>query len=209
MNYTKTLLIALCITFFSCYANAGLLGSFEKKNDDITDFPKWANMLSKYQNEEQSGRTYCSKESRKNCNNINEWKNFIKEQSNYNDKFEALTAVNRYINSFRYISDNKEWGQDDHWETVNQFLTKGGDCEDFAIAKFITLRKMGFSNDDMRVLVLQNPILGSAHAVLVVYINKKPYFLDNEIPKVVTEKDYKHYTPVYSINETNWWRYKI
>jgi len=62
-----------------------------------------------------------------------------------------------------------------------------------------------------RQLLDRQPIkdlnLKVGHAVLVVYLNSRIYLLDNQIKQVVEANSVYHYSPVYSINENNWWRH--
>jgi predicted transglutaminase-like cysteine proteinase len=113
--------------------------------------------------------------------------------------------VQKYANEAEYIIDPINWGVEDYWATPKQFFIKDGDCEDYAIAKFMSLRKLGFKNEDMRVVVLNDTNLKTLHSVLVVYMDNEEWILDNQISPVVTSSQIHHYQPIYSINETNWW----
>lgn len=122
-------------------------------------------------------------------------------------ELQQIEAVNRYINKHKYITDLINWSIADYWETPREFMLKDGDCEDFAISKFKSLMYLGIPNDKMRIVVLQDLNLQVAHAVLAVYVNGKPYILDNQVEQIVPASKIKHYMPIYSINETNWWRH--
>ena len=80
-----------------------------------------------------------------------------------------------------------------------------GDCEDFAIAKYFTLRKLGWSIEDLRVVVLRDLNLRSPHAILVAYLDGVAYALDNQLQRVVPTTVIYHYRPYYSLNEDAWW----
>lgn len=190
----------LISTLYIDIANAGLFGSMERRNRDLSEFPKWTSMLQRLKSDELN----CN--SGRNCNTA-EWHNLIETQRGNPDKIAVLRAVNRFINDIKYVDDKIVWKESDYWETPYQFFIKGGDCEDYAIAKFVTLLKIGFDNDDMRIVVLKNTRLNIIHAILVVYIDGKPYLLDNQIPVVTQTKDVNYYRPIYSINETSWWRH--
>jgi predicted transglutaminase-like cysteine proteinase len=200
---SKKVIFCLILSIATLYidvANAGLFGSMERKNRDLGEFPKWTGMLQRLQIDENT----C--DSRQNCRN-SKWNNFIQSQKGNPDKIATLRAVNRFINDVKYVDDRASWKESDYWETPYQFFSKGGDCEDYAIAKFVTLLKIGFDNDDMRVVVLNNTHVNTIHAVLVVYVNGKAYLLDNQIPIVTEAKEINYYHPIYSINETNWWKH--
>lgn len=95
----------------------------------------------------------------------------------------------------------------DFWATPFQFFAKNGDCEDCAIAKFISLRTLGFPNENMRIVVLRDTNLDVLHAVLVAYAGGEPSVLNNQIRSVVRAQSTRHYRPIYSVNETTWWRH--
>ena len=121
---------------------------------------------------------------------------------------EQMDSVNRYVNRYPYIEDIVNWGVEDYWATVYEFQRKSGDCEDYAIAKFTSLRALGVPNDDMRIEIVQDLNLGGIlHAVLIVFDQGKVYVLDNQIKQVMLAVDIYHYKPIYSINETHWWRH--
>lgn len=90
------------------------------------------------------------------------------------DRSYLLSEVNRLVNQARYRSDSG-----DQWSTPSELLANGGDCEDYAIAKYLLLREMGVSADDMRILILRANGNVGEHAVLVVQTSAGPYVLDN------------------------------
>lgn len=112
------------------------------------------------------------------------------------------------MNQARYITDIVNWGTSDYWAIPYEFFVRHGDCEDYAIAKFMTLRAAGFSQDNMRIVVLNDENLRIMHAVLAVYVGEEIYILDNQIKRMVSHRSIHHYTPIYSINETRWWRHR-
>jgi predicted transglutaminase-like cysteine proteinase len=118
---------------------------------------------------------------------------------------EQLAAVNSYANHKRYRTDKDNYGTGDHWATPGEFLSRGGDCEDYAIFKFLSLRYLGFSADSMRIVVLVDTRLKAPHAVLAVDMNDDVLVLDNQTNEIVSHKKIPQYVPVYSVNETGWW----
>jgi len=56
-----------------------------------------------------------------------------------------LNFVNSWLNRIKYQSDKKVYGVSDYWATLYEFVGKGkGDCEDYTIAKYYTLKELGF-----------------------------------------------------------------
>jgi len=162
-------------------------------------------MLSRNKKDLIYSRLPCEDEMQTSCIFL-KWHTFLSSLKN-KSTMQKLNAVNRNINKHKYVTDLANWGVEDYWETPKEFSLKDGDCEDFAIAKFKSLLYLGFSNEDMRIVVLQDLNLNIAHAVLAVYVNGEPYILDNQAEQVIPADEIKHYMPIYSINETTWWRH--
>jgi predicted transglutaminase-like cysteine proteinase len=131
------------------------------------------------------------------------WQEFIDQQMG-NDLASQLQAVNSFMNKARYIVDPINWGVKDYWATPRQFFVKFGDCEDYAIAKYLTLKRLGLATDKMRIVVLQDLNLRVAHAVLAVYTYDDIIILDNQIKRTVPARVIRHYRPIFSINEDAW-----
>jgi predicted transglutaminase-like cysteine proteinase len=109
-----------------------------------------------------------------------------------------------------YKQDMPNYGYEDYWATAFEFLKKSGDCEDFAIAKYMLLKAAGFSPDDMRVLQVSAKNYGGiGHAILVVYLGDKPLILDILTTKVMEARYVLEYTPIISVTERFWsWHQK-
>ena len=71
----------------------------------------------------------------------------------------------------------------------------------------MSLKALGFPPKSMRIVVLMDHNLNIHHSVLAVYLNERIYILDNQIKQVVEDKKIHHYEPIFSINETHWWRH--
>jgi len=120
-----------------------------------------------------------------------------------------LQLINKVINEEKYIIDPINWNMADYWATPNQFSIKDGDCEDYAISKYMLLKAMGFPKENMRIVILNDQNLEILHAILAVYSEDgKIYILDNQISAVLEDKDIHHYKPIYSINEFYWWKHR-
>jgi len=117
----------------------------------------------------------------------------------------GLRVVNQIINQQRYVEDFKNWGIRDYWSRPNEFLAKGGDCEDFALAKYVLLRQAGMPVEHMRVLVLHDTARNVAHAVLLVATADQTLVLDNLNDHPVTLSEVPHYRPIYSLNGSAVW----
>lgn len=183
-------------------ATTGVFGSHITRHSGLKPFPKWRNVLNNYQDKPGP----CVPGTLNRCA-FQKWEALV-ERLRPLPKAKQLAEVNRYANLFRYILDPVNWGVRDYWEIPREFFARFGDCEDYSIVKYFTLRALGWSADDMKIVVLQDMNLGIAHAILVVSLDKKKMVLDNQIGLVVDSKRIKHYRPIYSLNENGWWRHR-
>ena len=103
----------------------------------------------------------------------------LRQRAEGKSEREVLLLVNSFWNAWPYREDQVNWGKADYWATPAQFLKKSGDCEDYSIVKYFTLKELGFVPDSMRIVVLRDTIRNLAHAVLVVSLNDEAYVLDN------------------------------
>lgn len=118
---------------------------------------------------------------------------------------EQLKMVNRFWNRWPYRLDPEVYGKPDYWAAPYEFRKKSGDCEDYSIAKYYTLRELGWPVDKLRIVVLMETVRNVAHAVLVVYMDGDAYVLDNLSNNVLSHTRYKSYAPQFSVNEKYRW----
>jgi predicted transglutaminase-like cysteine proteinase len=116
-----------------------------------------------------------------------------------------LDTVNAVVNRVPYVEDRVNYGTEDYWATPAEFIARGGDCEDYAIAKYMLLRRAGVPADAMRVAVVRDLALGTSHAILAVEAGGTTWILDNQAVDVKPADAVTRYQPVYSINENGWW----
>ena len=188
----------------------GLFQSREIYSKNITRFTKWVDLWRRYNLKSQKinkpvipDNVRCVGLMRARCNR-QAWEGFISDISGPPSE-NMLAKVNRYMNRSPYIVDPVNWGVPDYWATPQEFFFKDGDCEDYAISKYVTLLRLGLKANQMRLVILQDENLRAAHAVLAVLIDGEQYILDNQIDQVVPHNNILHYRPVYSINEDGWW----
>lgn len=113
---------------------------------------------------------------------------------------ERLEAVNRYVNDrVTFVDDRKQYGQADVWSAAADTLTRGrGDCEDYAIAKLQMLRRAGFADRNMYLVIVKDLVSRSDHAVLVVRAEGQMHVLDNGTSKLLNSEDIRDYRPILS-----------
>lgn len=118
---------------------------------------------------------------------------------------EQIKGVNSFWNQWPYRLDMAVYGQEDYWAAPYEFRKNSGDCEDYSIAKYFTLKALGFDPHTLRIIVLKDTIRNIAHAVLVVYLNHDIYILDNVSNAVLSHTRLQNYVPQYSVNEYSRW----
>ncbi len=119
-----------------------------------------------------------------------------------------LSAVNSFFNKLKFVDDIVHWKKQDYWATpVEMLATDGGDCEDFAIGKFFTLKEMGVPEDRMLITYVKSLRLNQAHMVLTYYPtpNADPLVLDNLTNEIKHASERADLAPVYSFNGKDLW----
>ena len=132
------------------------------------------------------------------------WESF-KSKAPQGNKMELLRYVNSFWNTWPYVEDIVNWKQEDYWAIPAEFLKKSGDCEDYSIIKYFTLKELGIAPESMRIVVVRDTIRNFAHAVLAVYVNGDAFILDNLSNSVLSHTKLRQYSPQYSVNESGRW----
>jgi len=122
---------------------------------------------------------------------------------------DKLIQVNDFFNrQIEFADDIYLWGVNDYWATPLEALIKGaGDCEDYSIAKYFTLKELGVSEDKMRITYVKALKLNQAHMVLTYFATPRavPLVLDNLIAKIKPATQRTDLLPVYSFNGSGLW----
>jgi len=132
------------------------------------------------------------------------WQGFLAEMRGASRAVQ-LVRVNRFVNGTRFVSDAANWGVSDYWAAPSEFFARGGDCEDYAIAKYLALRALGFPAEALRLLVLIDTLRGRPHAVLLVQGGGRTLVLDNQTDALRPWDAVPFYRVLYSLNETGAW----
>jgi predicted transglutaminase-like cysteine proteinase len=139
---------------------------------------------------------------------VADWQLLIDSSSELPD-IEKLERVNAFFNgNVQFINDQALWGKKDYWATPIEMLSiGGGDCEDYAVGKYFTLRRLGIDEDKLRLTYVKAVELGQAHMVLTYFENKRaiPLVLDNLIIDIKPANQRQDLIPVYSFNGEGLW----
>lgn len=203
----------LSLVLFTPSAHAKVAGKslFEASeifSSDTIAFTKWRGMRDRFSDQKKLPEEMCSRIRFHPCIGT-EWEDLIEAQRG-KPLSEQMQRINGFGNAHAYTTDQVNWGMEDYWETPVEFLTVNGDCEDYAIMKYYSLRALGVPASHLRIIIVQDLNLGGIiHAVLGVYDGGSLYLLDNQIKQVVRASQVYHYKPVYAINEEGWWAYHV
>ena len=120
---------------------------------------------------------------------------------------EKLEAVNRYVNArVRFVDDRRQYGVEDQWTSAADTLRRGrGDCEDYAIAKLQLLRRAGFAEQDLYLVILHDSLRRADHAVLVARAEGRMLVLDNGTDRLVDSYEMPDYRPIFTFSGTRAW----
>lgn len=139
---------------------------------------------------------------------IDAWQQLLATQKQVSEQ-DKLKVVNLFFNrQMRYEEDIDLWHTVDYWETPIEALWKGaGDCEDYAIAKYFSLRHLGVPSDKLRITYVKALTLNRAHMVLTYYASPDavPLVLDSLIDAIKPASQRTDLLPVYAFNAEGVW----
>ena len=143
---------------------------------------------------------------------IEAWDSMIESAKNQSI-LNQLQMVNDFFNKIPYKTDMAHWGKKDYWATPIEFMgTNGGDCEDYAIAKYFSLIKLGVPDSKLRITYVSyskaNSNYDQAHMVLSYYhkTGAEPVILDNINKTLQPASKRTDLKPVYSFNASGLWQ---
>ncbi len=175
--------------------------------------PDWANMLARHAQEMSLVDTCLMDENFCEGRRLKSLRHILLRAVDLEPE-RQFSLINRYINKQHYrrdrahrqisaISEDEEVFRS-KWSTLLEFLRRGGDCEDYATAKYFMLRELGFPVDDLRVLVSYERRARGYHAVLAI---KRPdesvWFLESN--GGIIKGRHRGYRYIFAVNEESVW----
>lgn len=182
----------------------GLFGSVEFKAASLQALPQWVRVLEKLPAEQKIFRQCDINPATCKSPAMMVWRGKLKTMASL-PPIKQLQAVNTFANQWVYRYDDEAWGSADYWATPFEFLRNSGDCEDYAIFKYVSLRHLGFMPENLRIVVVRDTIRNTDHAVLMAVVDNIPYILDSLFTAVLPHTDILQYVPHYSVNEQFRW----
>ncbi|MGJ5175738.1 transglutaminase-like cysteine peptidase [Bradyrhizobium oligotrophicum] len=115
-----------------------------------------------------------------------------------------LGEINRAINlAIRPMSDLAQYGKTDVWASpLVTFASQAGDCEDYAIAKFVALRLAGVASQDLRIVIVRDTARDEDHAVVAARLDGRWLLLDNQRMAMVQDGDARQVQPRFVMDDT-------
>jgi len=125
----------------------------------------------------------------------------IVDRGRQRDGWARVGEINRAINlAIRPMEDLVQYGEVDVWSSpLVTFNTGAGDCEDYAIAKYVALQMAGISAEDLRIAVVLD-LNGEGHAVASVRLDGNWLILDNQRMAMVEDVNARTYRPRFVID---------
>lgn len=127
---------------------------------------------------------------------------------------EQLIGVNAFFDEhIQYATDDIVFKQKDYWATPSElFGHSRGDCEDYAIAKYVALLHLGIDSSKLRLIYVKAKIgrsrVTQAHMVLGYYDSPSsdPLVLDSLVSNVLPGSQRTDLVPVFSFNDSGIWQ---
>jgi predicted transglutaminase-like cysteine proteinase len=113
-----------------------------------------------------------------------------------------IGTINRAVNlAIRPMSDQDQFGVADVWATPLMTFANGtGDCEDYAIAKYVALRQAGMAARDLRLVILHNRLANEDHAITAARLHGRWLILDNQRMALLTDSEMRNMTPLLALD---------
>jgi predicted transglutaminase-like cysteine proteinase len=186
----------------------GLFGTTEFQAESLRELPQWHSVLERMAAEAPAIAACRTAGERCPTRASRAWSRLLRRLDGA-PPLTKLREVNRFVNGWRYRSDADNYGRSDYWATPLEFFRRAGDCEDYVIAKYRSLRLLGLPAEQLRMVVLQDVERDLPHAVLAVYLGDRILILDNLTDAVLPQESLPHYLPYYSVNETDRWAHLV
>lgn len=195
--------------------NGGLFDNNEALISTVEEVASWVDLLSRIeaQNKEINA---CLNEQLECKGRLKSIRRLLTKGADL-DRNQQINLVNRYINRFsKYRQDRRRVvsvadsnivvGQ--RWSTLVEFLQRGGDCEDYATAKYQLLRLLGVPSSDLRVVVVYSRFKREHHALVAVnQVSGGMRLLDTD--NLSYRSRPSKYRYVFALNENHVWDYGI
>jgi predicted transglutaminase-like cysteine proteinase len=206
-NRLEIVLAVFLTLFASTGAYCQTLYSFETAEDffaPAANWPAWQGTLDRHHSEREAIHQ-CLSDAEACSRRLKGLRHILLEGADLTPE-QQIRLVNRYINRQTYKDErvSSQTVAGNQWETLTEFLEHGGDCEDFAVAKYFILREFGVDAEDMRIVIGKESQRATHHAMLAVKFDDGVWLLEND-NKIYRNGDQDINSFVYAINENSIW----
>jgi len=170
---------------------------------DLAPFTRWTSVETRFAAQELPG--ICTADTDGTCTQAR-WATLI-DDLKARPLANRIEHVNQVLNAIPYMPATQNWGSPAYWETPFEFLARGGQCQDYAISKYLALAASGVPDSAMRVAVVHDRQTNQDHAILIVTVDGHDLVLDNMTPAVDPLESVTRYRAYYAINNSGWWAY--
>jgi predicted transglutaminase-like cysteine proteinase len=120
-----------------------------------------------------------------------------------------LGLINRAVNlAISPTSDEAQWRVTDHWSSALETLQSGrGDCEDYAIVKYLALLDTGMSEADLKIVLMRSIFPNEDHAVVAARVDDEWLILDNRTLTLVRDTNLTRTAPAFVLDQVGVWRF--
>ncbi len=177
-----------------------LFDTVEFRGESLDALPQWQRVIDEIRAEQVQYQACAGPNTPCSSRALLAWQSMIKSKLD-DDPISQLRAVNRFANRWPSRTDEQNYLRIDHWASPLNFLQHSGDCEDYAILKYVSLRQLGFDAEQLRLVIVKDVLRDAAHAVLAVNIEEQVFILDNLFQAVLPQERVTQYQPYYSVNE--------
>ena len=136
------------------------------------------------------------------------WEELLQRYSGATDR-EKLEKINSFFNKkIFFAKDIDVYGVEDYWATPVECLSRGaGDCEDYAIAKYFSLKMMGVAEEKLRIAYVKALQYNMFHMVMLYYSNPgaDPLVLDNLVDSIKPASERGDLLPIFTFNGAGLW----
>lgn len=143
---------------------------------------------------------------------LKQWQRLVRDQQAANavsfSDDNGLALVNRFFNQVPFVSDLRNWGVEDYWATPSETLGSfGADCEDYSIAKYLSLKEIGVPVQKLRITYVRARQRAEPHMVLAYYPrpDADPLILDSLTGDIRPASQRPDLVPVYGFNDDDLW----
>eukprot|EP00163_Fabomonas_tropica_P031944 TRINITY_DN77_c0_g1_i7.p1 TRINITY_DN77_c0_g1~~TRINITY_DN77_c0_g1_i7.p1 ORF type:complete len:639 (-),score=161.68 TRINITY_DN77_c0_g1_i7:188-2104(-) len=169
---------------------------------NLKKYISWKNKVAKYKRD-------TSNWSKSDNLLIQKWYSELQTLKTKNRDYQLNRVQSWVDSSVNYKSDTSAFGTPDYWATPQELFRgrwqNGGDCEDHALFKRLTLVELGWDPNNLLMVYVRDLKLKLAHMILVVYHKGKFHALDNQFRWVYEPSTHKivkkRYAPVYAFTD--------